>query len=160
MTAFTWSEALALKQPRMDQTHREFIELLQELSAALLAGSADLDRPLAGLLEHTEAHFAQEERWMADIGFAPENCHTFQHAHVLQVLREVRRVLADDGDTGLVRTLVDELARWFVGHAQMMDAALADLMLERGYDPDTGRMHNPPAPEGQAITGCGGSSCS
>jgi hemerythrin len=48
-----------------------------------------------------------------------------------------------------VRTLVDELARWFVGHAQMMDAALAEVMLERGYDPDTGRMHNPPAADGQ-----------
>lgn len=160
MTALAWSEALALKQPRMDQTHREFIELLQDLSNALNAGNTDLDRPLAGLLAHTEAHFAQEERWMADIGFAPENCHSMQHAQVLQVLREVRRVQGEDGNTALVRTLVDELARWFVGHAQMMDATLAELMIERGYDPDTGTLLNPPAPEGQPITGCGGSSCS
>ena len=160
MTALTWSEALALQQPRMDQTHREFIDLLQGLADAQADEQADFAPLLAGLQAHTEAHFAQEERWMADIGFAPENCHSFQHAHVLQVLREVQRVLGEDGNTGLVRTLVDELARWFVGHAQMMDAALADLMLERGYDPDTGRMHNPPAPEGQSITGCGGSSCS
>ena len=160
MTALTWSEALALKQPRMDQTHREFIELLQELSAALAAGRDDLDPLLGDLQTHTEAHFAQEERWMADIGFAPQNCHSLQHAQVLQVLREVRRVVGEDGNIGLVRTLVDELARWFVGHAQMMDSALAELMVERGYDADSGRLVKPLEPEQTPITGCGGSSCS
>ena len=160
MTAITWSEALALKQPRMDQTHREFIELLQTLADAQADEQADLGPLLAGLQAHTEAHFAQEERWMADIGFAPENCHSMQHGQVLHVLREVR-ARADDADLrSLVGVLVEELGRWFVAHAQMMDAALAQLMVERGYDPETGRLLNPQAPEHQPITGCGGSSCS
>ena len=77
MTALAWSEALALKQPRMDETHREFIELLQGLSAALQTGVDDLDPLLAGLIAHTEAHFAQEERWMAAVGFAPELLNQF-----------------------------------------------------------------------------------
>lgn len=42
----------------------------------------------------------------------------------------------------------------------MMDAALAQIMVERGYDPDTGRLLNPVAADAQPITGCGGSSCS
>ena len=79
---------------------------------------------------------------------------------VLHVLREVR-ARADDADLrSLVGVLVEELGRWFVAHAQMMDAALAQLMVERGYDPETGRLLNPRAPEHQPITGCGGSSCS
>lgn len=160
MTALAWSEALALKQPRMDQTHREFIDLMQGLSDALDAGHTALDPLLAGLQAHTEAHFAQEERWMADIGFAPENCHSMQHGQVLHVLREVRAREGQDDHASLVGVLVEELGRWFVAHAQMMDASLAALMVERGYDPETGRMVNPPAPEGQPITGCGGSSCS
>ncbi len=160
MSALAWSEALALKQPRMDQTHREFVEQLQALGAAQDADLSTLAPLLAGLVSHTEAHFAQEERWMADIGFAPENCHAFQHGHVLNVLREARRVVVDEGKRDLVPILVDELGRWFVSHAQMMDAALAELMIERGYDAETGSMVNPPAPQAAAITGCGGSSCS
>jgi hemerythrin-like metal-binding protein len=160
MTALAWSEALALKQPRMDQTHREFVDLLQGLGAAHAAGVTEVDALLEDLLTHTEAHFAQEERWMADIGFAPQNCHSMQHAQVLKVLTEVRRVLADDGDRAVIGVLVEELGQWFVAHAQMMDAALAGIMVERGYDPETGRVLNPVAADAQPITGCGGSSCS
>lgn len=159
MTALTWSEALALKQPRMDQTHREFVELLQRLSEAHAAG-ADALPLLAELQEHTEAHFAQEERWMADIGFAAQNCHSMQHAQVLHVLREVQRMLVDKPDPNLVPVLVEELGKWFVGHAQMMDAALAETMVQRGYDPETGRLLQPLPEDLAPITGCGGASCS
>lgn len=159
MTALTWSEALALQQPRMDQTHREFVDLLQDLAAAHEAGIAAFGRQLQALQAHTEAHFAQEERWMADIGFAPQNCHSMQHAQVLKVLADVQRVLADGGDATVIGVLVEELGKWFVAHAQMMDAALAQVMVERGYDPDTGRVLNPVAADAQPITGCGGSSC-
>jgi len=160
MTALTWSEALALQQPRMDQTHREFIDLLHALETAVDAGPAALDAHFGALVEHTEAHFGQEERWMADIGFAPENCHAFQHAHVLQVLREVRGIVQRDGNAKLARQIVDELATWFTAHAQSMDAALAQTMIERGYDPETRTLRLPIAADAAPITGCGGASCS
>lgn len=160
MSALAWSEALALKQPRMDQTHREFVDLLQGLATAHDAGTDDFSPLLQELATHTEAHFAQEERWMAAIGFAPQNCHSMQHAQVLKVLTEVQRALSTGGDRAIVGVLVDELGKWFVSHAQTMDAALAEIMVERGYDPETGRVLNPVAEDTQPITGCGGSSCS
>jgi len=160
MSAITWSEALALQQPRMDQTHREFVELLQGLEQAIGSPGSALADQLAAMLGHTEAHFAQEERWMLDIGFAKENCHFFQHQQVLQVLREVLEMVRDKGEAKLVPVLVDELGRWFVGHAQMMDAALAQTMVERGYDAETGCLLQPLAADTAPITGCGGASCS
>lgn len=160
MSAITWSEALALQQPRMDQTHREFVELLQGLERAIGSPTSELVDQLGAMLGHTEAHFAQEERWMLDIGFAKENCHFFQHQQVLQVLREVLEMVRDKGEAKLLPVLVDELGRWFVGHAQMMDGALAQTMVERGYDPDTGRLVQPLAADTAPITGCGGTSCS
>jgi hypothetical protein len=68
--------------------------------------------------------------------------------------------LADGGDREIIAVLVDELGKWFVGHAQAMDAALAETMVERGYDPESGRVLNPVAADAQPLTGCGGSSCS
>jgi hemerythrin len=156
----TWSDELVLQQPRMDATHREFVDRLAALEAALARGPAAVDTALAALAEHTVEHFEQEERWMAALGFAPENCHTLQHAAVLSVLREVQRLHADSPGAPQVRRLVAELTPWFTAHAQMMDAALAQTMVERGYDPETGEIANPPAPEAELITGCGGATCS
>jgi hemerythrin len=159
MTALTWSEALALKQPRMDQTHREFVELLQGLDAASARGPAAVEDLLATLIVHTEAHFGQEDRWMSALGFAPVNCHSAQHAQVLTVLREVQQGHGWLSDPKLMPTLVDELGRWFVVHAQTVDAALAQRMLECGYDPESGHLMQPPAASTEPITGCGGASC-
>ena len=158
MTALTWSEALALQQPRMDSTHHEFVELLAALEAVLDGPVAAVDAALAALLAHTEQHFAQEERWMAALGFAAQNCHAFQHAHVLQVLREVDSLWRNEGDLHVVRQIVGELAKWFPVHAQSMDAALAQTMAEHGFDPERGTAVALPA--GRApITGCGSHAC-
>lgn len=159
MNALVWSEALALKQPRMDTTHREFVELLGELEATLDGPLAAIDEVLARFVAHTEAHFAEEERWMGQLGFSPQNCHAFQHAHVLQVLREVLRLQQEEGDVRTVRELVGELQKWFPVHAQTMDAGLAQAMAECGFDPDTGSVAHPPAAGAEPVTGCGSAHC-
>ncbi len=159
MAVITWNESLVLHQPRMDRTHHEFVDLLCEVEAALDGEVAVLSTKLAAFVEHTDTHFAQEDRWMTVCGFAPENCHTFQHSHVMQVLREVQRRLVEDADVATVRLLVPELAQWLPSHAQNMDAPLAETMRYRGYDPETGAIARPLEPETAPITGCGGSSC-
>jgi hemerythrin len=157
MTTLHWQPEFALQQPRMDRTHVEFIELL---GATETAGPGEAtDAALSALLVHTEAHFEQEERWMAALGFANENCHSMQHASVLQVLREVIRRHGQAADAALVRYLVAALAEWFPVHATMMDAALAMTMAERGFDAETGTLLQPLAADAAAMTGCGGSAC-
>jgi len=160
MAAITWTETLALQQPRMDTTHREFVDLLNTLEQALEGPLDALKAALDRFTEHTVAHFAQEDAWMAQLGFATENCHGFQHQSVLQVVQEVqRRLHADAADVSLVRELVPGLAQWFPIHAQSMDAALAMTMQEHGFDPETGSFARALDAGAAPITGCGGSSC-
>ena len=159
MNALVWSEALALHQPRMDTTHREFVDLLGELQDTLEGPLSGIDDALTRFAAHTEEHFAQEERWMGQLGFAAQNCHAFQHAHVLQVLREVLRLQKEEGDVRTVRELVVELGKWFPVHAQTMDAALAQTMAEAGFDPDTGTVARPRAADAVPVAGCGSATC-
>ncbi len=157
MNTLNWSDDYVLQQPRMDGTHREFVALLGGLEAALAQGTGAALAALQVLAEHTEAHFAQEERWMGALGFAPENCHSLQHGQVLELVREVARRQAEAADNELAGRLVAALAEWFPIHAQMMDAALAMTMAERGFDPETGQAAVERAAEAAPITGCGGS---
>ena len=163
MAAITWTETLALQQPRMDTTHREFVDLLNTVEQALDGPVDLLQAALDHFTQHTVEHFAQEDAWMAQLGFAAENCHGFQHQSVLQVVQEVQRRLhanpADDANRALVRDLVLGLAQWFPGHAQNMDAALALTMQEHGFDPETGHSARTVDQAAAPITGCGSSSC-
>lgn len=159
MTTLSWSDTLALDHPQMDRTHEEFVDLLASAAAALPGPEAPLLQAFDQLIAHTVEHFAQEERWMAATGFAPENCHAFQHQAVLGVMSECAKRARDSADFEPLRLAVDELAIWFPQHAQMMDAALAQHLASVGFDPSTGQCAHPPQPA-EALTGCGGQSCS
>lgn len=136
MTALTWTDALALELPAMDDTHREFVELLAVVARA---GDSELVDAWAALVEHTDHHFAQEDRWMRQTGFASVNCHTTQHGVVLGVMRE-GLALGRTGRLDVVRQMASELALWFPQHAQTMDAALALHLRSVGFDATSGAL--------------------
>jgi len=140
MTALAWTDALALNQPTLDDTHREFVDALNAVDAARGQGLAAAQHALQGLIEHSEAHFGQEDRWMAELGFDPATCHPAQHRQILEVLHEVMRRLQAEGEAalGLIDAMVPALAEWFPMHAQTMDAGLVQAMAERGHEPVAG----------------------
>jgi hemerythrin-like metal-binding protein len=152
MPGLVWSDALSLSMPAMDATHQEFIDLL---AAVEHADDASLVRHWHALVEHTHAHFANEDKWMRDTGFAPNNCHSTQHAVVLEVLRDGAKRGAQ-GDLAAIRQMAAELAVWFPHHAQSMDMGLSLHLKSLGYDPETGAVGQPDALPAQAISGCGG----
>jgi hemerythrin-like metal-binding protein len=156
MTTLAWTDKLVLNQPQLDTTHEEFVGLLNAFGAALDAGEDALPAYHA-LLEHTEAHFAMEEDWMARCGFDPVNCHASQHKMVLNVMREALRYATELKDREPLNILRTELAGWFPQHAEMMDAALVFTMEQLGFDPATGERREPVA--ATAAAGCGGTDC-
>lgn len=153
MSALVWSDALSLSMPVMDATHQEFVELLTEVNHA---DDASLLAAWRTLVQHTDEHFAREDKWMRDTGFAAGNCHSTQHAVVLKVLRE-GLLQGEQGDLAPIRQMAHELGQWFPHHAQNMDFGLALHLKSMGYDPETGQIGKPELLPGQALTGCGGS---
>lgn len=126
----TWNDALLMGYPAMDTTHEEFVRVLHELRS-----SADEQLParLQALREHLEQHFAQEDRWMAETGFPPRDCHIDEHAAVLRSVREVQALMEQGGHEAVCRDLASELARWFPGHADYLDSALAAWMCKQRH---------------------------
>ncbi|MFM9917301.1 MAG: hemerythrin domain-containing protein [Rhizobacter sp.] len=152
MSALEWSTDLSLDLPVMDSTHREFVELLAAVEQApdsLLLAAWD------ELITHTDTHFAREDRWMRDTGFSLPNCHSAQHAMVMQVIREGAQLARVD----IVRSMARELAMWFPEHARNMDAALAEHLKAVGYDVSSGSIAQPHSLPKTAIQGCGSAAC-
>lgn len=156
MNRLEWSDALSLDLPEMDDTHREFVDLLaavQDVPDAQLTGA------WRALIEHTESHFGQEDRWMRETRFASGNCHATQHFVVLKVMREGEDA-ARAGQPDVIRLMAHELDAWFPQHTQGMDAALALHLRRVGYDLATGIVSLPQALPVEEIRGCAGASCS
>lgn len=67
---------------------------------------------------------------MTETEFPARDCHMTEHAAVIASVREVR-ALVEAGNANIARSLAAELARWFPGHADYLDSALAHWMFKR-----------------------------
>lgn len=151
-----WAPSLHTGNGRMDDTHHEFVEQLN----ALLATPARDQLPLyRAFLAHTEAHFAQEERWMMATGFGPDNCHASHHATILDTMRAVETHYLD-GDNQIISRLAEALAEWFPQHTASMDTGLALHLKEVGFDTATETLADPSKVRPATMSGCGSVSCS
>lgn len=122
-----WHDGLLLGYGPMDGVHQEFVQCV---SALQQAADADLPAALDALEAHVLAHFGQEDRWMEETEFPARECHVNEHAAVLESVRGVRQRLAQ-GESAVCRRLALELARWFPGHADYLDSALAHWMCKQ-----------------------------
>lgn len=113
----------------MDAIHGEFHDLLQRAAGPQVHDWVGL---LSDIDAHLRSHFEAEDRWMRETDFPPRDCHIDEHAAVLKSAGEVLE-LARQGDTGPAPGFVAELARWFPGHADYLDSALAAWMCKRQF---------------------------
>jgi hemerythrin-like metal-binding protein len=116
------TRAFTLGVPDMDATHRQFIELLNRLDNTV---NSEFGALFTRLIEHTQAHFADEETRMRLCDFPATVEHTSEHRRVLAELAQIRKQV-DKGLISFGRAYVrDGLPGWFRLHATTMDSALA-----------------------------------
>ncbi|MBQ0921926.1 hemerythrin domain-containing protein [Hydrogenophaga aromaticivorans] len=155
-TGLEWVPSLQTGDDRMDETHEEFVTMLNQLLATPQAQQLPLYREF---VEHTAAHFAQEERWMLATGFTADNCHASHHATIMETLHAVIPHYQND-DPEIITRLAEALVEWFPQHAASMDAGLALHLKDVGFDSRTETLADPDRVRPATMSGCGSVSCS
>ncbi|MES2261248.1 MAG: hemerythrin family protein [Pseudomonadota bacterium] len=117
MEILTWSDAMAVGVPEIDDAHRVLIGELARLQAG---PDRDLPSGVARLLLMLEADFQGEEALMTAIAYPDRRQHCAQHARVLESFRQLA-----PGDCASMRRLLALMPRWFCFHLTGMDRALA-----------------------------------
>ncbi len=108
--------------PAMDDTHREFAELVDRLEGT---DTVAFTERFQALVRHTADHFQNEERLMCECGFPAIAEHKGEHERILGQMMHMLTALKR-GRTALARAFVTEqLPPWFEQHAATMDSALA-----------------------------------
>lgn len=155
-TGLNWAPTLETGDARMDETHEEFVDMLNQLLATPPSEQLPLYRRF---VEHTVEHFAQEERWMLATGFSADNCHASHHATILETLHAVIPHYENE-DPDIITRLAEALVEWFPQHAASMDAGLAQHLKDVGFDSRTETLADPDKVRPASMSGCGSVSCS
>ncbi len=124
---FQWTDAYLLGYQPMDETHREFVDIVD---AMLVADDARFAELLERFAAHATEHFERERLWMEGSQFPATECHVDEHGAVMKSVEQVRTVVAA-GNVAEGRRLARELVKWFPGHADYMDASLAQWMVKQ-----------------------------
>lgn len=126
-TPFTWTDKFLLGFGPMDDTHREFVQVV---NAILTADDARMLERFDAFVDHARRHFEEERQWMEETGFPPRQCHIDEHSAVMKSVEQVREIVAR-GDAAEGRRLAQALVDWFPGHADYMDASLSQWMCKK-----------------------------
>jgi hemerythrin len=112
----------------MNRDHAEFVALREKLLSILASGSPNdtVDTSLNELLDHTQHHFAEEERLMHEVNFPPFPMHKGEHDAVLADMSARVTSWKQDRDAKSLREWLDKnVGDWFVNHVSSMDFVTA-----------------------------------
>jgi len=126
---FVWTDAYLVGFHKIDDVHREFVQIVQAMQSST---DAEFPTALDQFILHAKAHFGTEDAWMIETNFPPKDCHMDEHAAVMKSAEEVRS-LVTTGNIAIGRSFAAELVRWFPGHADYLDSALAQWMVKRQH---------------------------
>lgn len=133
MDHLEWGAALDTGEPLVDQQHRAFIGLLNDLTDV---GDTDTVRIVAALdrlAEHTAVHFATEEALMARLGYpaGATDAHVREHRE-LTAREQVLSIDYRRGWTTGTGPLVDYMVSWIVDHIATQDRLLVEYIRLHG----------------------------
>lgn len=126
-----WSDDMLVGHGAIDETHREFVDLISELRQCL---PEDAVRQLLRLKEHVLSHFEMEEQLMRQFNYPSPECHSDEHTKVVNAIDQVLQRL-QTGRLALseVHRLAQALMDWFPGHITYMDSALSTWLSKQRF---------------------------
>jgi hemerythrin len=125
MSLITWKDEYSVGVAAVDLEHRELIELINDLDAAMQrqATHATVVQALGEIFARISAHFALEEKIMRDSAYREFQMHKRDHEILLDVLLDVIDSVDEDGVYDR-EALSSDLDRWFSDHFRTHDAKL------------------------------------
>ncbi len=127
------NDSLSVGITKMDDTHKEFIDLINRLGQAPDEQFPELFNTL---IEHTQQHFQSEDAAMEKSGFPPKFIHRNEHYRILDELKQLASTMGNGNISAAKAFVCNYLPEWFPMHAATMDRALAHHLKASGMDGD------------------------
>ena len=118
----TWSDALSVSDPDIDQQHKKLVEMINDLHDAMRKGQTEsvMTNLFNRLLGYTAEHFSYEEQRMAACDYPHLSAHKARHADLVQQATVLQEKFAS-GNQHLNMKVMRFLKDWITNHIQKSD---------------------------------------
>jgi hemerythrin len=123
MPLMTWTEKLSVGVGVLDEDHKRLVGMVNELYDAMQAGHGKetLGRILNELVRYTQVHFAREEKFFDQTGYAARAAHKPEHDNLTAQVLDVQKKYQADAAASLSIDVLRFLKNWLINHIQVND---------------------------------------
>lgn len=135
MPLITWDESFSLGIELIDEQHKVWISLMNELYDAMSQGEGwnVIKKVLTGMHEYTEFHFSTEEKYFEKFDYPEKDQHENIHKKFIDKLHEFEDQFSKD-DTTLTSEVMEFMKEWLINHIQVVDRRYVDFFHEHGVE--------------------------
>lgn len=129
-----WDEKYALGILSIDEQHKKWISLMNQLLAVAASNQDKIGRTLEALSKlegYTEFHFEYEERFFAEFNYLDKQNHEQQHHEFKTKIDKFKKDAAAN-NLPIVTTLLIEMKKWLIQHICDEDRKYVELFKLKG----------------------------
>jgi hemerythrin len=138
MNKIVWTEQYRIGVKKIDEQHREFFSIVNELIVAegSTAPSERLHDVVFRVSGYAAYHFRTEEQIMTEYGYPGHSSQVNEHtAFRIKTARFCADAIA--GKSGLLAEMLEYLTAWLTTHILNSDAKFRDFLIDQGFSPET-----------------------
>jgi hemerythrin len=128
-----WSEILSVKVKVIDDQHKKFISIVNELFKSFYKmDSRDrLGKIIDQLISYASEHFATEEKYFDEFNYEFSAEHKQQHLELKTRILDIKNKFNKE-EEGAIDELLDYVEDWLVNHIQTHDMKYVACFKEHG----------------------------
>lgn len=131
MLGLTWSSKLEVGIAKIDDQHRQLIDIANRVVEAVRErlGSLGVDEIVKELRDYTVVHFREEEEYMEQVQYPERGAHHVEHERLKQQVKHWQHDLFIQ-EKVTVDEVLEFMRGWLLDHILHSDVAFKDWMAE------------------------------
>jgi len=133
MAFIEWTEQMSVGVQEIDEQHKKLVNMLNQLFESMQKGKSShiLKTIIHELVEYTKVHFATEEKYFHQFGYAEKDAHITEHENFVATLENF---ISDynSGKIGVSSGLLRFLRKWLFAHIMGSDKKYTNLLIQNG----------------------------
>lgn len=133
MSLIKWNDTFSVNIDKIDQEHRNLVEMVNALTEAMKKGRGKdvLGEILDGLIAYTASHFQTEENYFQQVKYPGASEHKKEHAAFVEKVTGFKKEF-DAGRATLSVHVLQYLGKWLQNHIKGADKEYSDFLNQKG----------------------------